>query len=226
MEDSWGFGRLETKGARLAVICNPLNPAGTLYPEKRIREAIEEAGRSGTHVLLDEAYKDLSFSPIPRYEGAMRVRSFSKEFNMEGFRLGYAIVPKDIAKKLAEFNQITATCVAPMVQRAGMACLERENEIIARNLSVWRERMAAASKALGEGGFRFAEPGAGIYFFATHDSIRDSGEFAMRLLERGVAVAPGTEFGGYKKFVRVCANRGPDVLRKAIAAMGATAEEG
>ncbi|MEW6722574.1 MAG: pyridoxal phosphate-dependent aminotransferase [Candidatus Micrarchaeota archaeon] len=226
MESSWDFGRLDMGGARLAIICNPLNPTGTVYPEKRVREALDDAARSGTDIVLDEAYKDLAFSPIPRYEGAIRVRSFSKEFNMEGFRLGYAVVPKDVAKKLSEFNQITATCVAPMVQRAGIACLDNELAIIARNLAAWKGRMAAASGALRENGFRFAEPGAGIYFFATHDFIRDSGEFAMRLLDRGVAVAPGGEFGGYKKFVRVCANREPGILRKAVATMGATAKEG
>ncbi len=221
MVNGWQFQPEDVKKARMLLICNPLNPTSTVYDEKSIRSVIAECQESGTHVVLDEAYKGLSFRPIPRYDGAIRVRSFSKEFNMEGWRLGYAIAPEDIAKRLIAFNQITATCVAPFVQAAGLACLEDEKEILSKNRKEWLSRSETAQKALQDGGFRFAKPESGIYVFAMHPGIKDSGEFAMMLLDKeGIAVAPGSEFGGFGSYVRICVNRPEYVLADAIARMG------
>ncbi len=222
MEAGWAFpeGALDGKPGML-VVCNPNNPTSTVFSEKALREAIEEAGACGTHVVLDEAYKGLAFSDIPRYEGAIRVRSFSKEFNMEGWRLGYAVAPEPIAKRLAAFNQITATCVAPFVQEAGIACLDDEKAILSQNRKAWRARLEAAQKALAEAGFSFAKPEAGIYVFATHPEIADSEAFAMELLSQEcIAVAPGKGFGGYDSFIRICANQPEYVLAEAIGRMG------
>ena len=73
-------------------------------------------------------------------------------------------------------------------------------------------------------GFRFAEPQAGMYIFATHGGIADAEKYAMKLLEKGVAVAPGSAFGNFGSFVRICANQPEDVLEKAIEKMGEAAE--
>lgn len=221
MDGGWQFKPADAGKARMLIICNPLNPTSTIYDENAVQAAITNGRENGTHVVLDEAYKGLAFRQIPRYEGAIRVRSFSKEFNMEGWRLGYAIAPEDVAKKLIAFNQMTATCVAPFVQAAGLACLDCEKEILVKNRKEWVSRSEAAQKALSAAGFSFAKPEAGIYVFARHEEILDSGEFAMRLLEKeGIAVAPGTEFGGFASHVRVCVNRPEYVLGDAIMRMG------
>lgn len=220
MENKWQFAELPLSNAKMAIICNPLNPTSTVYPEKDVRDAINDADRKNVPVILDEAYKGLSFRKIPNYD-AIRVRSFSKEFNMEGWRLGYAIVPKKIAKKLIAYNQITATCVPEFVQRAGMACLENEKTILSKNRRIWKNRLETAARALTKAGFRFVKPESGIYVFATHDSISDCGRYASRLLgRRGVAVAPGSDFGDYKKFVRICPSQPEKVLEYAIGKMG------
>lgn len=226
--DSWRLPDPLPEGVRDAgvlVLCNPLNPASTVYEPDAVRSAIGQAGergRQGSYVILDEAYKGLAFSAVPRYEGenVIRVRSFSKEFSMEGWRLGYAVAPADVVKKVVAFNQATITCVPGFVQRAGIACLEDEG-IVAGHREVWRARSLAAQRALRAAGFSFAKPGAGIYVFATHERLRNADGFAMRLLEKeGVAVAPGTDFGGYSRFVRICVNQPAAVLEDAIARMG------
>jgi aspartate aminotransferase len=219
-EDGWGFDAAGLAGGKLAIICNPLNPTSTIYDSGEISAAIEEAQRKKTHIMLDEAYRGLAFCDIPPFEGAIRVRSFSKEFNMEGWRLGYAIAPEEVAKKLVAYNQITATCVAPFVQEAGIACLMNEKEIFAGNLALWKRRAGVAGKALEKAGFRFARPEAGIYLFAEHEGIADSEKFALSLLEReGVCVAPGTGFGDYRKFIRICVNQPEEALIAAIGKM-------
>lgn len=206
----------------MMVICNPLNPASTVYEPDAVRGAIEETERKGGWLLLDEAYRGLAFSPLPEYRGSrlVRVRSFSKEFSMESWRLGYAIAPEEVVEKLTAFNQITITCVPEFVQRAGIACLENGG-VVNEHREVWRSRSLAAQKALRACGFHFAQPQAGIYVFATHERMKDADGFAMKLLEKeGVAVAPGSGFGGYGQFVRICVNQPAPVLEDAIGKMG------
>ena len=221
LEGNWQPGGVPAADA--AIICNPLNPTSTICESRRAERMIREAGENGTPVIVDEAYRGLAFRkiPVPR---AIRVRSFSKEFNMECWRLGYAVAPEEVAGKLSEYNQATSTCVAPFVQAAGLACLENEKELLDGNRNVWKARMGAASKAMRKAGFEFAEPQSGMYIFARHGGIADAGRYAMKLLEKGVAVAPGTAFGSYPSFVRICANQPEGVLEDAIAKMGEAAK--
>ena len=218
LENNWQFESLPLQGATIAIICNPLNPTSTVYPSSLIWDTIEEAGKKKVHVVLDEAYKGLSFKHIPKYD-AIRIRSFSKEFNMEGWRLGYVVAPVAVAKRIVAFNHITATCTPAFVQQAGIACLNNEKEILSHNKKIWKNRMLVAKKLLKAAGFRFAIPQSGIYVFVTHDSIGDASEYALKLLNRGVAVAPGNGFGDYKSFVRICLNQPKDILVKGIKKM-------
>ena len=219
MEENWQFGELPLEGAKMLLICNPLNPTSTVYGKELVESTIESASRKNVPVVIDEAYKGLAHEPIGNYD-AIRVRSFSKEFSMEGWRLGYAIAPKEIAQKIISFNQVTSTCVPIFVQKAGIACLENEKEILEGANKIWRARLKAAAEALNDAGFSYAMPQAGIYAFATHEKMEDAWEFANRALEKGVAVSAGSEFGEYGKFVRICLNQEESVLRDAILKMG------
>jgi aspartate aminotransferase len=216
LEGGWQFDPDALQGCQLATVCNPLNPTSTVYPFSLLSRAAERMRQSGGHLILDEAYRGLAFEPIQSVPFALRVRSFSKEFNMEGWRLGYAIVPQEIARELVRFNQITTTCVADFVQEAGAACLDEEKAILERHRAIWRERSQAAQRALAAGGFSFARPDGAMYVFATHPALEDSGALALRLLDRGVAVAPGSGFGDYPGFVRICVNQETAVLEQAI----------
>jgi len=218
LENNWEFGRLPS--ADVAIICNPLNPASTIYKGSALAKAVKDAEGKGTHVIMDEAYRGLAFAPIEKV-GKIRLRSFSKEFCLENWRLGYAVVPESIARQLERFNQITCTCTPSFVQEAGIACLENEKETLAAHRKIWKARADAACKSLAAHGFKFAKPQSGIYVFAGHEGITDSTKYAFSLLEKGVAVAPGSDFGGYESFVRICVNQPPAVLEEAIGKMAA-----
>lgn len=215
MEKRWTFDKINFENAGIMILCNPLNPTSTVYPEELLRKTLSEAKEKHIYVIIDEAYKGLSFKEIPQYP-AILLKSFSKEFNMGGWRLGYVIAPEDIIKKLIDFNLITTTCVPEFIQRAGIVCIEKEKEIIATNREVWRKRLQIAEKSLKDAGFGFITPDAGIYIFTTHEKITDADTFALDLLDSGVAVAPGSSFGGYDNFIRICLNQPEDILFHAI----------
>lgn len=219
LETGWQFDPAALSGALLATVSNPVNPTSTIYPAALLERAAEQMRANGGWLILDEAYRGLAFEPMAslQHPAALRVRSFSKEFNMEGWRLGYAVVPKEIAQELIRFNQISATCVPDFVQEAGAACLEQEAAILERHRAIWLERSLAAQSALAARGFSFARPAGAMYVFPTHPALKDSGALALELLERGVAVAPGSGFGQYPGFVRICVNQDAAVLEQAIA---------
>lgn len=224
MEGGWQFDSLPFDDAAMAIICNPLNPTSTVYSEKSMQDTLAQALTKDIPAIIDEAYKGLAFKSIPKYEHAIRVRSFSKEFNMEGWRLGYAIAPKDVAKKLVAFGQITSTCVPEFIQRAGMACLENEKEILEKNKSIWKKRLSVVQNALKKAGFDFIEPQSGIYVFATHKSIKNADRLALKLLEKGVVVSSGDYFGDYSDFIRICPNQDETVLKQAMELVSETVQ--
>lgn len=207
-------------GSGAVIVCNPLNPTSTLYSEKSMGEIAGICADSKIPLLIDEAYRGISFKKHAVHSPAIRVRSFSKEFNMEGWRLGYVVADPGVVKKIIAFNQISITCVPKFIQAAGLACLENEKEILADNTRIWKSRVACAASALKAAGFKFAEPDSGMYVFAAHERIADAGQFSLRLLEeKHVAVAPGSDFGGYGDFIRICLNREEAELRYAIGVM-------
>lgn len=220
LENNWDFGELDLSHSKIAIICNPGNPTSMVYDKKSIENTIKKAQDAGCNVILDEAYKALAFEKMPDYEGAIKVRSFSKEFNIANWRLGYAIAPSEVVKKLIAYNQINITCVPPFIQMAGIACIENEKQLIPENLKVWKSRSQTAQESLKKAGFKFAQPKSGIYLFATHDRIQDSAKYALDLLDKGVAIAPGSVFGGYNRFFRICINQDEEVLKQAIEILG------
>ncbi|MCE1245092.1 MAG: pyridoxal phosphate-dependent aminotransferase [Firmicutes bacterium] len=205
-EKGWLFDEIDFSKINFLIICNPLNPSSIVYPEELIRKTLDSAEKAGVPVLIDGAYHGLAYEKVPNYEKAIRVKSFSKEFNMEGWRLGYAVAPDPVVEKVAKYNQLTLTCVPDFIQRAGIACIENEETILNEMKSIWKERQDVACSLFEEAGFRFVKPQSGMYIFATHEKITDGTKFCMDLLDQGIAVAPGESFGNYDRYFRMAVN--------------------
>lgn len=218
-EDKWSFNKVDFTDVNLFILCNPMNPTSMVYKESLIKTLIEDAQKKGVPVLIDEAYKGLAFNKIPRYQGAICARSFSKEFNMEGWRLGYLVAPKDIVTKIGAFIRNSITCTPGFVQMAGLACLENEESILDANVALWKKRLKFSEEKFKESGFSFQRAESGMYLFVTHPNIKDADRFALNLLDHSVAVSPGSGFGNYNQFIRVTLNQEPEIIEEAIEVM-------
>jgi aspartate aminotransferase len=224
MSEKWMFKLPKLEARDVIILCTPLNPTSTFYPKELVDKTIEEAERVGAVVIIDEAYRGLAYEEVSppkyNYQNAVRLRSFSKEFNMEGWRLGYAVAPKEIVAKMVKFTQISTTCVPPFTQLAGLACLENEKAIIKENMTVWEKRNKMSQRLLRDAGFEFTTPDAGIYVYLTHPKMKDQqgSAFVEKCLENGVVIAPGDEFGN-SDFVRFCINQPEEVLIEAVKKM-------
>lgn len=86
---------------RLFWICNPNNPTGTQLCEEEFLELVKVCQKSGTLMIVDEAY--VSFSPLryrTRYENVVCLRSMTKDFGIPGLRVGYILGPEEVISRL------------------------------------------------------------------------------------------------------------------------------
>jgi len=137
------------------------------------------------------------------YEKSIITQSFSKSHAMTGFRIGYAIAEPSIIDKMSKLQALSLTNVSEPIQYAALQAL---NAYTSRNTEIIKSRLDALVKIAKDIGLEFVEPDGAMYLFAkTKYKNFDATKFSEKLLEHGVAIAPGEGFGDYKEFFRITA---------------------
>ncbi len=194
------------KDTRMIILNNPNNPTSNVIDPKVLDGIVRIADERGITILSDEVYADISFvktKSILEYGGDhILVTGFSKTFTMTGWRLGYVIANTGLVEKLAKLNQITISNVPVFIQEAALTALGLGSEIKEKIRQEYRERAKLACDVLSKSKLEFSEPSAPFYVFPRCHGL-DSEKFALKLLEDGVAVAPGTAFGDYREHFRI-----------------------
>lgn len=226
VERSWGP---RTRGVLLA---SPSNPTGTVVPAAELAAIVDWVHARGGFVVVDEIYHELVYGEALPTAAALSdevfvVNSFSKYFNMTGWRLGWVIAPPRYARALERLAQNLYICASVPAQHAAIAALEPAALAIfeARRREFQRRRDYLVP-ALRELGFRVPlMPEGAFYVYAGCEAFgADSHALALRLLERaGVAVTPGVDFGVHRpeRHVRFAYTRGLEDLREGVARMRA-----
>jgi len=111
-------------------------------------------------------------------------------------------VGEELAGKMVKLNQMTFTNVPVFVQEAALKALELKQKIAGEMRELYRRRADMANKILSKTGLRFTKPDAPFYFFPKYENL-DSERFAFDLLDKGVAITPGTSFGDYREHFRI-----------------------
>jgi len=200
------LGNLIDEKTRLLILNNPNNPTSKVIENSVIKEIVEIANEKKVTIVSDEVYRDLSFvrtKSILDFGGNhILVSSFSKTFAMTGWRVGYVIVGEELAGKMVKLNQMTFTNVPVFVQEAAVKALELKQKIAGEMRELYRRRADMACKILSKTGLKFTKPDAPFYFFPKYENL-DSERFAFDLLDKGVAITPGTSFGDYREHFRI-----------------------
>jgi aspartate aminotransferase len=199
----------------VVLISDPCNPTGKALSKGTINLLCKQAAKVSADIIWDEAYRGFMRNASAHPFG-IRVRSFSKEFHLEGWRIGYAIVPEELRTALVKFIVTTVTAVSEPMQRVAYACLTAERAIMRRNLPLWEQRLNFLSARLKKLGFEFHVPDCGMYIFARHPRIDDATVFCERALEKGLALAPGIAFGPYPEFIRISAAASREEMKRAM----------
>ena len=200
------LGALVNEKTRLIILNNPNNPTGKIINETVLDRIVQIADEKGITILADEVYSDISFvktkSILEYGDNHVLIKSFSKTFAMTGWRIGYVIAKKELADRIMKLNQITLTNVPVFVQEAALKALELRREIAEKIREEYRKRTDLACEILSKTKMKFSRPNAPFYLFPKYSGL-DSEKFALDLLDKGVAVAPGTAFGDYREHFRI-----------------------
>ncbi|MCW3994569.1 MAG: pyridoxal phosphate-dependent aminotransferase [Candidatus Bathyarchaeota archaeon] len=196
------------KDTRMIILNNPNNPTSKVIDPETLDGIVEIANKKGITILSDEVYGTIAFTKtksILEYDGACRhilSNGFSKTFTMTGWRIGYIIANKMLVDNITKLNQITINNVPVFIQDAALKGLELHREIASKIKEKYRHRADLATTKLAAAGFKFSKPDAPFYVFPKLDGL-DSEKFTLNLLDKGVAVAPGTAFGDYREHFRI-----------------------
>lgn len=191
---------------KAVLLASPGNPTGSVISESLMKAVSDLCSEQHWHLIMDEIYSHLVFDDIAAKTvlsvnpQAWVVQSFSKYFQMTGWRLGWLVVPEgyeSVVSKLAQNLFLSAPTIA---QYAAVAAFQTEviNTLEQRRKSLEKRRdfLVAGLGAIGLP--VVAKPDGAFYVYVdvsgyTHDSL----EFCAQLLEKaGVALAPGRDFGG------------------------------
>ena len=197
---------LVNEKTRLILLNNPNNPTGKVIDETVLDKIVQIANDKGITILADEVYSDISFvktkSILDYGDNHVITKSFSKTFAMTGWRIGYVVVKKELADRIMKLNQITLTNIPVFIQEAALKALELRDAIIEKIKEEYQKRTNLACEILSKTKMKFSRPEAPFYLFPKYSGL-DSEKFTLDLLDKGVAVAPGTAFGDYREHFRI-----------------------
>ncbi len=161
------------------------------------------------------------------YDKSIMIGSFSKRYAMTGFRVGYGVASKEIISKMVKVQSIGVTSVAEPMQQAALAALEDNNsKAPIENAKLMKKRLDFVSAKLKQVSLRFVEPDGAMYVYPELQGADEDIPLIEKLLDKGVAIAPGSGFGdSYRRFVRISACQPEEILEKGLDIMASVIQE-
>ena len=192
---------------RGALIASPSNPTGTTVPHDELRRIVSTVSARGGALIVDEIYLGLSYDAKPRSALALSddlfvISSFSKYFNMTGWRLGWLVAPERHVRDIEKLAQNLYISPPTLSQRAALACFLPDTlailEARRREFQARRDFLVPALRNLG---FDIPiTPQGGFFVYADCSRFgMDSERFCVEALQAtGVAFTPGIDFGRHR----------------------------
>jgi len=216
---------------RMAMVATPANPTGTLVAPDEIGRLAALARERGGTLLVDEIYHGLTYgadAPTAAAHGddIYVVNSFSKYFQMTGWRLGWLVAPPAMVRRIETLAQNLFISPSAVAQHAALACFTPETLAITEarraELDQRRRYLVPALESLG---FRVpVVPEGAFYIYADSSALApDSFTLARRILaEAHVAVTPGKDFGANapERHIRIAYTQPVARLEEAVARIG------
>jgi aspartate aminotransferase len=202
---------------RLIVVNSPSNPTGWVITEDEQRALAEIAERHDVVLLADEVYERLVYDGraiapsfarvVTNRDRLIVINSFSKTYNMTGWRLGWAQTSARTITAMCKAAEFMTSNPAAMVQQAGIAALRDGEPYVAELREHYRQRREQVTATLSNlPGVSLPDPQGAFYAFPKFDDSTDSAAFTAALLrDTGLALAPGVGFGrDGEGYIRVC----------------------
>jgi len=213
------------------LVASPANPTGTLLTLDEIEALAAVCREKDGDFLVDEIYHGLTYevdAPTACTAGddIWVINSFSKYFQMTGWRLGWMVIPEAYVRDVEKLAQNLTLCPSTPAQYGALAAFEPATvAILEERRAEFRRRRDFLAPALEQIGFRItARPEGAFYLYCDCSALSDdSFTLAKDLLEKvGVAATPGLDFGSNapEKHIRFAYTTGVDRLAEAAERLG------
>ena len=216
------------EATRGVLLASPSNPTGTSIAHDELARIAAVVREKGGFTIVDEIYQGLTydeapFSALSLGEDIIVINSFSKYFNMTGWRLGWLVVPPAMVRPIEKLSQNLFICASSIAQHAGLACFTPEAiAIFEARKAEFRRRRDYIVPALRELGFGVpVTPDGAFYVYADCSALADDADaLTVRMLnEAGVVLVPGLDFGPStaRQYIRVSYATSMENLQEAVA---------
>jgi len=213
---------------KVLIFNSPNNPTGTVVSDAALAQCAELAAKHDLWVLSDEIYARILFGgtyksiwALPGMaERTVIIDGFSKSFAMTGWRLGYAVAPRQVIDAMDLLVLNTFTCAAEFTQVAAIEALRDSTDAVNAMVTEYRKRRDLFVNGLNRlPGFRCQAPAGAFYAWV---NIEDTGLTAEKLAtllleEAGVAAIAGAAFGAAgKSYLRFSLVSARNLLEEAL----------
>lgn len=233
-KDRWELDINEVKKAinkktKLIILCNPNNPTGNILSKEEIIALGDLAIKKNLILISDDVYQNLYFTEekpfniceLSKYkEHVIRIVSFSKDFNLTGWRIGFLHSHRKIIKKIIGTHDLLINCAPVVSQYAGLSALKHFDKLIKDSLikySQHRDMMGSELENMRDH-IDFSWPEGTYYFFVKVNNIENSEDFCIDLYNKAkLTVVPGSAFGaGGEGHVRLCFGRSKGNIKEGL----------
>jgi len=227
--DLEAFDRLISERTKLIILNSPGNPTGGVIPRADLEHIARQAQKFNAWVMSDEiyarlVYEDAEFNSIASVPGMQErtiiVDSFSKTYSMTGWRLGYGIMPRELAAKVDLLLTHSVGSTAHFTQFAGLEAITGPQDQVKVMVADYQNRRDVIVDGLNAiPGFLCQKPQGAFYAFPNIKGTgMKSGELADLILEKaGVALLPGSSFGRHGEgYLRLSYANSIENIRKGL----------
>ncbi len=215
---------------KMIILNNPHNPTGKVFSPKEIKTIAELAVKFDFYILSDEVYEFLtydvnhtptaSFSEL--YNRTITISSTGKTFGLTGWKIGWAMGPKEVIKAIHLVHQFTTFSVAHPLQVAMAQALKQMDNYLVEFKKEYRKKRDYLVSGLQAAGFNVLNPNGTYFIMAILNENENDIEFCRKLiLTKKVAAIPTSAFylksNEGNKMIRFCFAKKEETLRAAIA---------
>ena len=216
-----------TPRTRAIFVNTPSNPTGWTADQPTLQFILDLARKHGLWIIADEIYTHFHYDGrrAPSFMDIMDdddriifVNSFSKNWAMTGWRIGWMTVHPSLGPVIENLIQYSNSGVAQFMQRGAVAALDQGDAFIRMQTERSRQtRDALCARLLSTGRVRLAPPQGAFYLFFGIDGVKDSMQASLDMVDHAnVGLAPGIAFGDKGEgFFRLCFCRDPDQISQA-----------
>ena len=196
------------QGAKAILICNPSNPSGKVFTEEELKFIADLCVKYDVYAIMDEVYEHIVYAPhkhiymnsLPgMWERTVSCSSLSKTYSVTGWRLGYAIAPKELMDRIKQYHDFNTVGAPSPLMEATVVGLEMPDSYYEEFGAHYAHMKDLFTKGLTDIGIPFTDPQGAYFVLANIGPYMKPGQSDVAFCEEmarkvGVACVPGTSF--------------------------------